>query len=201
MERVVNQIDNLDPFRRVLEDKAESLTELDYTVEDICEYFYNGFNRFLEENGYRLYLAYGSNMDVNQMDYRCPDSYIFDKVVVEDYKFVLDNAGVASIVPAKGYKVEAILWAVHELDVETLDIYEGVDYGCYEKTTMPIVIDGVEIEVLVYFSLRDLVNRGFRSGYMTKIIKAAKAANFSEKYIKELETWNKEEPLRWSYVK
>lgn len=191
MSKVINQIDGLDPFIRVMEDKAESLIELDYTVDDICEYFYKEFNRFLEENNYTLYLAYGSNMDLNQMDYRCPDSFVFDTVVVDNYKFVLDSAGVASIIPSKGSKVEAMLWVVSALDVETLDTYEGVAYGCYEKTTMPIIIDGVKIEVLVYFSLRDIINTGYRSGYMSRIIKAAIDANFSEGYIKELSTWNR----------
>ena len=44
MSKVINQIDGLDPFIRVMEDKAESLIELDYTVDDICEYFYKEFN-------------------------------------------------------------------------------------------------------------------------------------------------------------
>ena len=190
MEKVVDKIDDLDPFCRVLEDKVNNLERLGYSFEEICECMYKDFEIFLSDNDYRLYLAYGSNMDINQMDYRCPNSYMFDNIIVDNYKFVLDVAGVASIIPSEGDKVEAILWAVHELDVETLDRYEGVSLGCYEKTTMPIVIDGAELDVLVYFSLRDLNNHGYRSGYMSRIIQAAIDADFSEEYIEELASWN-----------
>ena len=47
MSKVINQIDGLDPFIRIMEDKADSLIESDFTVEDICEFFYKEFNRFL----------------------------------------------------------------------------------------------------------------------------------------------------------
>ena len=190
MEKVVNKIDDLDPFCRVLEDKVANLERLKYSFEEICECIYRDFETFLTDNDYRLYLAYGSNMDKNQMDYRCPNSYMFGNVIVDNYKFVLDVEGVASIIPSEGDKVEAILWAVHEIDVETLDRYEGVSFGCYEKTTMPVIMDGVNLDVLVYFSLRELNNHGYRSGYMSRIIQAAIDADFSEEYIEELASWN-----------
>ena len=107
----------------------------------------------------------------------------------------------ATIIPSKGHKVEALLWVVHILDVETLDMYEGVRFGCYEKTSMEIEIDSVTLSVLVYFSLRDLTKAGYRSDYMDGIIKAAEEAKFSKEYIEELKTWNKDVKMGWYCAK
>lgn len=192
MNSIVTQIEYDGLFYRQLEDMADSMTNMGCSFEEISNSFYNEFKRFLEDNGYQFYLAYGSNMNLSQMDYRCPDSFVFDKVEIPNYKFVLDRAGVASIIPSKGHKVEALLWVVHALDVETLDMYEGVRFGCYEKTSMDVKIDSVTLNVLVYFSLRDLSKAGYRSDYMDGIIKAAEEAKFSKEYIKELKTWNKD---------
>lgn len=201
MDKVVREIGDDGLFYRQLEDTVDLMVESGCSFEEISKYFYKEFIRFLSDNGYQLYLAYGSNMNLSQMDYRCPDSFVYDKVEIPDYKFVLDRAGVATIIPSKGHKVEALLWVVHILDVETLDMYEGVRFGCYEKTSMEIEIDSVTLSVLVYFSLRDLTKAGYRSDYMDGIIKAAEEAKFSKEYIEELKTWNKDVKMGWYCAK
>lgn len=45
----------------------------------------------------RLYIAYGSNINLEQMAYRCPNSKIVSKEMLKGYE--LEFRGVATIVP------------------------------------------------------------------------------------------------------
>lgn len=146
----------------------------------------------MKEWSVKPYLAYGSNMKKDQMADRCPEAWAVRNVTVPNYRFALDNAGVATIIQSPGDTVEAVLWAVNDDDFATLDIYEGVAAGCYSRETIQVPCrdgDGATCEAVVYFSRRELGAPRHRSGYMTGIINAAKDRNFSEGYIAELEGW------------
>lgn len=136
-----------------------------------------------------FYFAYGSNMDEEQMASRCPGAEMLAKVTIPDHRFALDEAGVATILPAKGNHVEGLLWSVTPEDVKNLDRYEGVAVGCYRKETLPIDDYKPGCVALVYLSNRDLTPRRERSGYMERIIQAAFDHRFSESYIQMLQTF------------
>lgn len=48
----------------------------------------------------QLYIAYGSNINLEQMAYRCPHSKVVGTSEIKDYE--LKFRGVATIVPQKG---------------------------------------------------------------------------------------------------
>lgn len=139
--------------------------------------------------GRTLYFAYGSNMDETQMAHRCPKAERLANVTVYDYRFALDEAGVATILPSRGDCVEGLLWSVTDSDVESLDRYEGVSSHCYRKETLAIDEYRPGYEALVYISNRELTPLRERSGYMDRIIKAAIEHGFSESYIEMLRTF------------
>lgn len=174
----------------------ENSIEVKKKLEELksIQELYDFSKKYFDEQGIKFYLAYGSNMDFNQMDWRCPNSVYFDKVKLNGYRFVLDSAGVASIIKDKGYSVECVVWLCPEEDVEILDWYEGVEAGYYEKTYIDVEIDGAIVEMLVYFSNRNICyssydSRDVRSGYMERIIGAAERLDFEENYIEELKKW------------
>ena len=174
----------------------ENSIEVKKKLEELksIQELYDFSKKYFDEQGIKFYLAYGSNMDFNQMDWRCPNSVYFDKVKLNGYRFVLDSAGVASIIKDKGYSVECVVWLCPEEDVEILDWYEGVEAGYYEKTYIDVEIDGAIVEMLVYFSNRIICyssydSRDVRSGYMERIIGAAERLDFEENYIEELKKW------------
>ena len=76
-----------------------------------------------------LYFAYGSNINLDQMAYRCPDARVIGPVVLEGYRLAFrGNAsgnGVATVVPHKGGKVHGLLWEITPACEQTLDRYEG----------------------------------------------------------------------------
>lgn len=83
-----------------------------------------------------LYAAYGSNMHLGQMAWRCPDSRVVGKGMIRDYKLKFSYH--ADIVPSEGNFVPVVLWEVPEIDFLSLDRYEGVRGGYYERITFPV---------------------------------------------------------------
>lgn len=82
--------------------------------------------RTMEE---KYYFAYGSNMNLDQMEYRCPDAEVAGKAVLKDYRLVFrgnrNGNGVASIVPDPGKEVQGLLWKITSRCEQSLDFYEG----------------------------------------------------------------------------
>ena len=77
----------------------------------------------------RLYFAYGSNMDPEQMSTRCPDSDFCGVAWLSSYRFRINSRGVATVVPEEGAVVHGALWMISTRDEGRLDKYEGVAQG------------------------------------------------------------------------
>ena len=96
---------------------------------------------FKKPTGTLLYFAYGSNMNLNQMAFRCPDAEVVDTVRLEGYRlaFCMNGGGngVATILPEEGSYVDGVLWRISERDERHLDHYEGFPY-LYGKE--PVVV-------------------------------------------------------------
>lgn len=126
------------------------------------------------------YFAYGSNMDMEQMRWRCPDAKRIDTAVLHGWKFALDEVGYATVVPEAGASVPGLLWTLTDADEAELDTYEGVRYNCYEKVTLSVATKRAyePTQALVYVSLRG-ANEGARvQGYLERIVHAAAHAGF-----------------------
>lgn len=78
------------------------------------------------------YFAYGSNMDVEQMRRRCPDSKRVGVAVLDDHKIAFTrfsanrNSAAADVLVSPGKQVWGILYEVSSADLEKLDVAEGV---------------------------------------------------------------------------
>ena len=55
----------------------------------------------------KLYLAYGSNINLDQMDYRCPDASVVGPVVLENYELLFRRGGFATIAPCEAERSTA----------------------------------------------------------------------------------------------
>ena len=71
----------------------------------------------------KYYVAYGSNLSVEQMAHRCPDATIVGTGVLKDWALVFRYH--ATIEPREGSTVPVLVWASSERDEERLDRYEG----------------------------------------------------------------------------
>lgn len=75
-----------------------------------------------------LYIAYGSNMDIDQMYYRCPHASYVGTAVLDGWRLMFkgsQSGNYATIEREAGCKVPVVLWDIDQLDEEYLDRYEG----------------------------------------------------------------------------
>lgn len=102
----------------------------------------------------RLYFAYGSNINLDQMAHRCPDAQVVGPVVLENYKLLFrgntHGNGVATIRPHKGREVHGLLWKITPECERALDVYEGFP-RLYDKQDVTVRDrSGREITVTAY---------------------------------------------------
>lgn len=100
------------------------------------------------------YFAYGSNMNLNQMAFRCPDAEVVGPVRLEGYclAFCMNGGGngVATIFPEQGSFVDGVLWRISKRDEQCLDRYEGFPYLYGKEAVTVITSDGVRREIMAY---------------------------------------------------
>ena len=93
----------------------------------------------------KLYLAYGSNLNTEQMKFRCPDAKIMGTAIIKDYEllFRISQSGAyLTIEPKKGESVPVAVWEVSESDIASLDLYEGYPTFYYKKE-MTVTYTGI----------------------------------------------------------
>ena len=76
----------------------------------------------------RLYVAYGSNLNVEQMKYRCQTAKVYGKGMLHGFRLLFkggrENAYL-TIEPFEGGKVPVVIWDIKRKDEIALDRYEG----------------------------------------------------------------------------
>ena len=100
----------------------------------------------------RLYVAYGSNLNREQMAVRCPTAEVIGATTLDDWKLVFrgsHDSAVANIEPSNGTSVPALVWSIQPDDEAALDRYEGCP-TLYRKETIPIVLDGKPTNAMIY---------------------------------------------------
>lgn len=85
----------------------------------------------------KLYLAYGSNLSMNQMKYRCPDAIWKGSTVILDHRLIF-RRGFLTIEPHDDTEVPVGIWAISEEDEKKLDRYEGYP-KFYRKQMFPVI--------------------------------------------------------------
>lgn len=99
------------------------------------------------------YLAYGSNLNVEQMAHRCPDAKIVGTAEIKDYRLKFKGSRTGSyltIEKAKGYTVPVAVWWVSNADIVSLDRYEGYPNFYYKRTMILPCSDGKRHRCFVY---------------------------------------------------
>ena|ERR1700761_3011772 len=91
----------------------------------------------------RYYFGYGSNLWLNQMKERCPNSPYHTRAFLENWKFIIYPEGYATVTDRDIEKGKDKVWgSIYILDPEdekTLDEKEGVAEGKYDKMEMMCV--------------------------------------------------------------
>jgi gamma-glutamylcyclotransferase (GGCT)/AIG2-like uncharacterized protein YtfP len=100
----------------------------------------------------KIYIAYGSNLNLPQMAHRCPTAKVLGATEMKDYELLFRGSKTgfyATIEPCNGKTVPVLLWSVKPQDEKFLDRYEGYPVF-YEKETTELSLNGKEIDAFVY---------------------------------------------------
>lgn len=106
----------------------------------------------------KFYAAYGSNLNVEQMNIRCPTAQIVGTSEIKDYRLLFKGSKTGSyltIEAKKGSVVPVAVWSVTEADEKALDCYEGFP-TLYYKARFKLPVKGLNggkkrfLETFVY---------------------------------------------------
>lgn len=144
----------------------------------------------------RLYIAYGSNINLEQMAHRCPNSKIVSKEMLKGYEH--EFRGVATIVPNDKSEVPILIWEIDGRDEHSLDRYEGFP-NLYRKELFEIEVDGEKKECMAYLMNKgqispptsyyyNVINQGYEANGMdTSYLRAALERSVCEQYFDEIQ--------------
>jgi hypothetical protein len=111
----------------------------------------------------RYYIAYGSNLNIQQMRMRCPSARVIGVSALEGYRLMFKGSKTGAyltIEPHDGGIVPVAVWEVTEDDERALDHYEGFP-RFYYKEEMKLPVKGIrsgkvrERMVFVYIMQED----------------------------------------------
>jgi gamma-glutamylcyclotransferase (GGCT)/AIG2-like uncharacterized protein YtfP len=90
------------------------------------------------------YFAYGSNLDREQMNFRCPENEIVQTVCLPNYELCFPRfskgyrqCGVASVVEKENSIVWGVLYKLSHTDFKNLDLHENIPHS-YLKTAITV---------------------------------------------------------------
>lgn len=96
------------------------------------------------------YVAYGSNMNLGQMKFRCPKSKVICNGTLIGWKLVFNIHADIIYTGNEADKVPVVLWDIHRNDWKSLDMYEGFPKYYIKKNVNVIIQNGDCVEAVVY---------------------------------------------------
>ena len=138
-----------------------------------------------------LYFAYGSNINLEQMEHRCPDARLVGPVTLENYELQFRGNGFATVAPRESSVVHGLMWKLPPTSEQTLDRYEGYPRHYTKEQVSVRTPDGAVISVMAYIMAEPLCRQpALPSPYYYRVIREGFEANGLPMESLE-EAWNK----------
>lgn len=138
------------------------------------------------------YFAYGSNMALDQMKLRCPDSTLIGPAQLENHRLDFTRfssgwkCGVADVIDDPNQSVWGLLFSISEQDLDELDRYEGHP-TYYTRKIVSVICDGkIHNDVIVYYVVNKTSFQKPNQEYMNIILNTSYKYKFSDTYRKYL---------------
>ena len=100
----------------------------------------------------RLYIAYGSNLNVRQMKTRCPNAKILGTAKLKGWELLFKGSKSGSYLTIEKKEnaiVPVVIWEVDKTDEKALDRYEGYP-RLYGKEMLEVELDGKREKMMAY---------------------------------------------------
>lgn len=135
----------------------------------------------------KFYIAYGSNLNLEQMSHRCPTAKVAGKSELKEYELLFRGGrrgAVATVEPKEGSFVPVLLWKIRETDEAALDRYEGYPHF-YDKQMMEVELNGKPVLAMIY-----VMTPGYQYGipsdyYADTILEGYETAGFDPQILKD----------------
>ena len=106
-------------------------------------------------NKKKYYIAYGSNLNIRQMRFRCPGAKPIGISAIPDYELLFKGSKTGAyltIEPKDGGLISVAVWEVTADDEKHLDIYEGYPNFYYKKEVcLPVKLASGKTKKLTAF--------------------------------------------------
>lgn len=134
-----------------------------------------------------IYFAYGSNMDHEQMQARCPGHRIIGVGRLPNYALVFTrwsrswNSGTADILPEQGKEIYGVLFDLTLDDLKRMDKF--ADYpNSYVRQDLFVEAGGASLPALTYVAIRQGAFLPSKA-YLGKMIQGAEKNIIPERYL------------------
>ena len=106
-----------------------------------------------------LYFAYGSNLSIRAMRERAPGAQPVIAAVLHEHALVFESnepptapdAYFANVRPGPRSAVPGALYEIDARDLESLDLYEDLARGVYERAMLSVArADGIRADAIIY---------------------------------------------------
>ena len=135
-----------------------------------------------------LYFAYGANLNLDGMKYRCPGFKPIASAVCPDYRFAFK--GVADIEICPGENVYGALYLLNRKHMQALDRFEGFPRLYIKKKVLVKILDGLKPDnwtLATVYVMRNRNNYGTPSpGYLNTILTGCQQWELPQNYQKEI---------------
>jgi hypothetical protein len=98
----------------------------------------------------KMYFAYGSNLNLEQMAKRCPGAVPIGPAILKGYKLIFNYYASIENTNDNRYVVQGGLWYINKIHESKLDRYEGVSDRLYYKKQVIVLLKGYEVPALTY---------------------------------------------------
>ena len=95
----------------------------------------------------KIYLAYGSNLNHQQMAERCPNANYLGSTELKNWRLIFKS--VATIERELGKYVPVGIFQITNECEKALDIYEDYPH-LYDKKELDIILDGIQVTAMTY---------------------------------------------------
>lgn len=100
----------------------------------------------------RLYIAYGSNLNLEQMSQRCPTAQVVGTSWLKNWRLLFrggNTNSVATVERFRGGSVPILVWQLQPQDEIALDHYEGCP-SLYRKEILRIRLNRKTVDAMIY---------------------------------------------------